>query len=277
MKKLFLTVSLLLWAFSLPAAIITVDVNGQGDYTTIQDGIDAASNGDEVYVLDGTYNGFKNRNLSWSNKHITVRSLSGPDNCIIDCEESGRGFNLIDSNISNDDLIYGLTIRNGFVGQDENGAGIRCANGASPTIQNCIIKDNYSDNYAGNNHDNLGVGTYCEGSTIVKNCVIKDNYGMDIEGGAGIACKGDVTIENCTFSGNYLSFWLGIDNPVVNRLGHAIYVFDSSDLGNPQIINNEFYENYEFDSFTGYGVIVIESKYPHNFGDTLKITGNSLL
>ena len=34
---------------------IVVDVNGNGDYTTIEDGLEAAEDGDLVRIWDGTY------------------------------------------------------------------------------------------------------------------------------------------------------------------------------------------------------------------------------
>ena len=61
-------------------------INVPGDFPTIQAGMDAAMNGDEVVVADGIYTGDGNRDLDFGGKLITVRSANGPDNCIIDCE-----------------------------------------------------------------------------------------------------------------------------------------------------------------------------------------------
>ncbi len=69
-KYLVLLIGLLCIGF-LQGITIEVDIEGNGDYTLIQAGIDASSDGDIVLVYPGRY--FENVNLN--NKNITLCSL----------------------------------------------------------------------------------------------------------------------------------------------------------------------------------------------------------
>jgi len=173
------------------------------DQPTIQAGIDAAVDGDTVLVADGTYTGSGNRDISFRGKAITVRSESGAENCIIDCEEQGSGFHFTNGE-SLDSVLDGFTIRNG---ESFDGGGIFC-NGSSPTITNCTFSDNTADYFGG--------GFFCYlSSPTITNCTFSANhvgdyyYGYGSLGG-GICCfHSSPTITNCTFSANHAGGWEG--------------------------------------------------------------------
>ncbi len=126
-------------ARDLSIDVSSVAIHVPGDYATIQAAIDAAVEGDTVLVDDGVYTGEGNKEIDFRGKAITVRSKNGPENCVIDCENSGRGF-WFHSSETRDSVLRGFTIQNGRV-EDDNGGAIYC-DGASPTIVGNIITDN---------------------------------------------------------------------------------------------------------------------------------------
>ncbi|MDY7109658.1 MAG: right-handed parallel beta-helix repeat-containing protein [Planctomycetota bacterium] len=167
------------------------------DLPTIQQAINACVHGDKVIVADGIYTGSMNKNLDFGGKLITVRSENGPDNCIIDCSDYGRGFHF-HSGETAEAVVQGLTIRNGDPGDD--GGGVYCEYNSSPTIINCRIADCHA-------RDNGG-GVYCyHSSPTLSECTISDNHIGNSGGGAGIYCGygSDPTLIDCTITGNTIS------------------------------------------------------------------------
>ncbi|MCH7839571.1 MAG: hypothetical protein IID38_04980, partial [Planctomycetes bacterium] len=79
-------------------------------YPTIQDGINAASNGDEVIVAPGTYN----ETINFDGKAIILRSSNGADVTTID----GAGLNTsvvtCSSGEGPDTVLQGFTITGGM-------------------------------------------------------------------------------------------------------------------------------------------------------------------
>ncbi len=193
-------------ALFVPGTAAAIDIYVPGYEPTIQAGINAASNGDRVIVDDGIYTGSGNRNISFNGKAITVKSFNGPENCIIDCEQSGNGFNF-ENGEGAGSVLDGFTIINGSV---TYGGGIYI-NGCSPTVKNCILSNNrgYDGVAAG-----YGGGIYCYAwvfggacTPTIENCVFIDNT-ADYGGGIynysdGVGSTTEPTLLHCTFTGNH--------------------------------------------------------------------------
>ena len=112
-------------------------------YGTIKDAIDASDDHDVILVHDGVYTGSRNRDLSFKGLALTVRSVFGPSNCVIDLEgKSGhRAFIFKDGETPETARLVGVTIRNG---NDQDGAAVKCIGDTdeirgSPTIEDCTI------------------------------------------------------------------------------------------------------------------------------------------
>jgi len=182
--------------FALPVLADTIRV--PGDYPTIQAGIDAAQDGDEVVVDDGVWTGSGNKNLDFHGKAIVVRSENDdPEACIIDCEGEGRGFYL-HSDETTESVVKGFTI----TGADSSG--IYCSN-SSPTITNCTIEGNTAKSHGG--------GIYCiyDSNPAITNCTIADNTAYLYGGGiySSIYSGSNPTITNCTIADNTAYYYGG--------------------------------------------------------------------
>ena len=164
-------------------ATIYIDCNG-GDYFTIQEGIDAAVDGDVVLVAPGTYV----ETINCFSKSITLQGEFGADATIIDGDHAGPAV------IVGEGVFDGFTVRSGDA---NNGGGIYCE-GVSPMIRNCTITENTADWCGG--------GIFCmDASPMIIKCTISGNTvsGEHGFGGGGIFCRNSFpTIVNCTISGN---------------------------------------------------------------------------
>ena len=166
MKKLSLGFLLLFISFISTAQIINIP----GDYPTIQQGIDAAVNGDTVLVQQETYV----ENINYNGKNITVGSLflttqdtAYISQTIIDGNQSGSSVVTFENGESQNAVLTGFKITNGY--SSLSGGGISCIYSSNPSLVNLII--------TGNSADYNGGGIICGAgaSPGIENVLITNN------------------------------------------------------------------------------------------------------
>ncbi|KPA09714.1 hypothetical protein MHK_010085 [Candidatus Magnetomorum sp. HK-1] len=174
MKKI-ICIELLFIMFFIPVQGLTMIINVPGDYATIQEGLNAASEGDTVQVAPGRYI----ENISWPGVN-GIKLIGGGDDTIIDGDRSGSVISFKNAVIQSETIVQGFKITNGSAYE---GGGIYCSN-SSPNLSNVTITGNTA------NWD--GGGIYCSNSRpSLSNVTISGNTAND---GGGIYCIRSSTI-----------------------------------------------------------------------------------
>ena len=243
MKRIFIEIMVICIMFTIAGIAWSDIIHVPGNQPTIQAGIDAAEDGDTVLVADGTYTGEGNKNLDFKGKDIKVTSENGHENCIIDCEDDGRGF-YFHSGETEDSVVSGFTITNGSV---NNGGGIYCCDFSSPTIEDNII--------TGNSTQNEGGGIFCsDSSPTIQNNEIIGNWAGNNGGGMYLAFSSP-KIQNNSIIGNkagHRGGGIGCDlysSPTIQNneiIGNATRDGGGLNCGmtaSPKIINNTISRN----------------------------------
>ena len=208
MKKLFTLILICLGlvqpvVFAADLYVVKENLNPVSPYTnranaarTIQAAVDAASNGDTIWVAAETYD--LTDQITVSNS-VTIQSENGPDVTIIDAQQNGRCFELAASGA----VLSGLTIQNGEV-TGLNGGGVYCS--SSAVITNCIVTTSIADEgggiYGGTCYDSvISWNLAWKGGGVmggsVSDCVISNNYASGAGGGAH-----STTLKRCIIKSN---------------------------------------------------------------------------
>jgi hypothetical protein len=223
---------------TLTAMSTATTVHIPQDWERIQDGIEAASDGDTIMVATGTYV----ENLDFIGKSIVVTGTAPKDSTIVAAtvvDGDGAGsVVLFRSGEGPDSIIQGLTLINGrgyaWTADPDSraGGGIFCHNGTAPQIRFCEIRDNTAETGGGIGcgwstapwitdcviHDNVAVagrwpwdwglgGGFCEaiesgaGGALIERCVFRGNF-AESRGGGGASGRGTLFRE-CIFDSNY--------------------------------------------------------------------------
>jgi len=189
---------------------------------TIRDAVDIASDGSTVLVTNGTY--VLSAEIAVT-RSITLSSVNGPTNTIVDGDGAVRCFNLGNSSC----VVNGLTLSGGSAGTSYGG-GVYCS-GASPVITNCIVSNNsarygggmrrgriHNSTVSGNTSEYTGGGVY--ESTVYASTIIGNTAGSDGGGAYESSIHGSTirdnsardgggahagTIYGCTIAGNRAS------------------------------------------------------------------------
>lgn len=262
MKRNLILTGILAVAVCLPASATIINI--PDDYPTIQQGIDASSDGDTVLVQPGTYVeniNFNGHNIVLGSLFLTTGDTTYISRTIIDGDSSGSvvtfeyvedstaaviGFSIQNGNAHcgggiychvSHPLIANNHIRQNIAAGDYyymgNGGGIYCY-ASSPRIIESIIIDNIADKN--------GAGIHCQNHSnpfIMDNIISADSSGRS---GGGIYCSegSEPTISNNSIIGNKADIGGGIcteinSNPDVNRntiignsanLGGGIYFYN---------------------------------------------------
>jgi len=251
MKTLFM-----LFIFLIPIHSFSTIINIPDDYTTIQEGIDAATHADTVLVQPGTYV----ENINYNGKNITVASLflttadtTYISQTIIDGDQNGSvvtfeneedstavltGFTIMNGlwgggggiylSNSNPSLVYLTILNNSVVGftayRNGLGGGIYCNNNSSPSLENVTITGNSAD-------WGDGGGIYCSynsNPSLVNVTITNNSAGAS---GGGIYCNNNSSpsLVNVTITNNSAGDW-----------GGGIYCLDNS---NPSLVNVTITDN----------------------------------
>jgi hypothetical protein len=202
------------------------------DYPTIQAGIDAASDGDTVFVASGTYV----ENIIWPATNGIKLIGSGEYDCIIDGNQSGsviRFENDLDGIIDTTTLITGFTIQNGWA--EDSGGGI-IMSGSSPTFRDVTISGN-SVGYCTiiDGCEGFGGGIYLYNSNpVLRDMTINDNS-SDSTGGGMYLLNSSPILTNVTVSGNTAKAYGG---GMLNIYG-----------SNPTLTNSIFWGNSPYEIY----------------------------
>ncbi|WP_255335811.1 NosD domain-containing protein [Methanosarcina sp. KYL-1] len=183
------------------AGTLTVDANGEADFTTIQEAVDFAKEGDTILVMPGKY--VENVHIG---KPLSIISEAGaPEGTVVEAaDRRDHVFHISADNVN----ISGFTLQ-GAKNEDDLIAGIYMDNVEKNTIRGNILSGNYygiylkksrqnslSENLASNNKYGLILCVSSGENVLSRNRISDNSYGVYLE----TACNNNVLTGNTVCS-----------------------------------------------------------------------------
>jgi len=191
-------------AWSTSARTILVDVEGGGEYTSIQAAIDAAADVDEIEVGPGTYDG----TVNLRGKAVRVYSGGGAEATIIQGMSNEGDFGRVVECISGEGpgtILEGFTVQ----AEEDFGIGLYCE-GSGPTVIDCVFVGFQFSDCEEDAGMGWGIKTYQSHPTVVR-CTFRENG--DWWGGGMRNVESSTVVTDCVFENNgWGEIACGIDN-----------------------------------------------------------------
>ena len=194
---------------SVFATNIYVGGTGGGNYSKIQDAIDAANSGDTIYVYNGTY--YENIVID---QEISLIG-NGTNNTIIDGQANSNVIRVIKNNVT----IKGFTVKNSGTGSMDTGIKLNNA-------QNCLISNN--------NISNNCIGIYISGGS--DNKIKSNNMSSNNRTGIRISYSDNNNISNNNIENNGNGTFLPIQIPF--QIGGITILESNNNLFSYNILTN---------------------------------------
>ena len=243
-KKIFAVVgSALLFLLIIGASSAAdIDINNDGTFSDVQNGINQARSGDTIYLNNHTFTG-SGSEISvaggwFSNKDkITIdgsinpnKGGTGNEMSTLDAKSSSRVFNIGASSIT----LKNIIITNGkYSGRDANGAGVY-SSGSNLVLENCVISNcEASSSSRGDVHSAL----YSENTVTLSRCTLVNNkatstYNTVTNSYVVRTASFDGSMTDCIVRDNYVSS-IG-----AMAIGITIVGSSSNKVSNTKFMNN---------------------------------------
>ena len=223
-------------------------------YKTISKAINNASNGEVIYLLDGTYKGSGNTDITTQGKQITIEGYKGAGDVVIDGENTNR-FLVVNDGETNSTKIRGLSIincvppsttrsRSNFNG---HGGAIYVGESSGLSIENCYF---FGNTYTIDLGHREATTTK---STLIKSCVFEFNNKNIILGD-----KVTFYVDSCIFQFNNGSGLIGKGHKQDPPGGFVFNIFrgNHSEYETTSTGHGSFYKNcLYYENKSGRGVI----------------------